>query len=233
MKILYWNIRGIGNLDSRLVLKKLCYLHKPDFLFISEPWIEYSKLSKGFVNSLNLKLFATNDRGTIAPNIWCFCKTSFDPVILVSSDQHVSFSIFVEMQELFISAIYTSTNYIVRRSLWNELTTLESNNPGPWCFIGDFNSILGAHEYSGRGSPSRISCDEFRNWSDAGQYIHINTRGSQFTWTNGRKQSAYTEKRLDRSICNVAWIDFWNSIDCLHSHKKQIRPFPSAFEHEK
>lgn len=33
MKMLYWNVSGLGNEKTRLVLKKLC--KKPDFLFIS------------------------------------------------------------------------------------------------------------------------------------------------------------------------------------------------------
>lgn len=39
IKILYWNARGFGNLDTRLLLKKLCLEHKPDFLFLAEPFI--------------------------------------------------------------------------------------------------------------------------------------------------------------------------------------------------
>lgn len=33
MKILYWNARDLGNLDSRLVLKALCS-QKPDFVLL-------------------------------------------------------------------------------------------------------------------------------------------------------------------------------------------------------
>jgi hypothetical protein len=41
MKILYWNIRGIANSPSRLVLKRLILANKPDFVFIYEPWMPF------------------------------------------------------------------------------------------------------------------------------------------------------------------------------------------------
>ncbi|KAG4974908.1 hypothetical protein JHK82_031796 [Glycine max] len=38
MKILFWNIRGLANPKTKIVLKNLCLSNKPDFLFVSEPW---------------------------------------------------------------------------------------------------------------------------------------------------------------------------------------------------
>ncbi|KAF1887919.1 hypothetical protein Lal_00023927 [Lupinus albus] len=41
------------------------------------------------------------------------------------------------------------SNYLHRRSLWAELSSLRYVNPGPWCYIGDFNTVLGANECRG------------------------------------------------------------------------------------
>lgn len=40
MIVIYWNARGLGNHETRLVLHNLCVKHKPDLLFLSEPWID-------------------------------------------------------------------------------------------------------------------------------------------------------------------------------------------------
>lgn len=106
------------------------------------------------------------------------------------------------------SAVYASTNYITRRDLWSDLSALQTSNPAPWCFIGDFNAILGAHEHRGNCLPSAISCDKFRSWSDLQHLIHINTRGVSYTWSNGRFGNRFTERRLDRSIYNEDWLNF-------------------------
>lgn len=85
----------------------------------------------------------------------------------------------------------------------------------PWNFIGDFNIVLGAREHRGKGCPSRISCEEFISWKNQNQLYHIPTKGSTYTWLNGRIGRACTERRLDRSICNGDWINYWNSVDCI------------------
>lgn len=77
MKILFWNIRGIGNPDSRVVLKKLCSIQKPDFLFIAEPWISFQQVHRSFWNRISLKMFVLNDRNGLQPNLWGFASMTF------------------------------------------------------------------------------------------------------------------------------------------------------------
>lgn len=76
-----------------------------------------------------------------------------------------------------------------------------------WCFMGDFNTTLGVHEYDGSFSPARSPMDEFANWSDQNHLIHMPTAGAKFTWSNGRNGLYHTTKRLDRVICNQHWIN--------------------------
>lgn len=92
MKLLYWNIRGLGNAESRLVLKKLCNHHKPHLVLIAEPWVEFSSISPSFWKSLGLKPFLFNDRNNRIPSIWCLCSDSLTPASLSVSVQHCTFS---------------------------------------------------------------------------------------------------------------------------------------------
>lgn len=162
MKAIFWNVRGIGNQDSRLALKKLVLMHHPDFLFISEPWIASCNAS-GFLKQLNLKLFAENDKSSQLPNFWCLCKSIYDPSIVMKSSQQVSFSFSADGQNMFMSVVYAAIDYIQRRLLWKELNDLQVSFKGLWCFIDDFNAILGAHEQRSRCLPNRLSCDDFKN----------------------------------------------------------------------
>ncbi|WJX14219.1 hypothetical protein P8452_04514 [Trifolium repens] len=164
-------------------------------------------LPRRWLVSLNLKLFALNSRNNLLPNLWCLCKLSLNPSLLAIDDQHVSFSITEHDKTFAISAIYASTNYLTRRRLWSALNILQSQHDLPWCFIGDFNVILGAHEHRGRFSPARLPIEDFQQWSDSSNLIHLHTRGAEFTWNNGRGGDRHTEKRLDRAICNQAWLD--------------------------
>jgi len=57
-------------------LKKLILQNKPDFVFVSEPWINFDDFPRKWLINLNLKLFAMNTRPNISPNLWCICKTN-------------------------------------------------------------------------------------------------------------------------------------------------------------
>lgn len=143
MKILFWNIRGLGNAESRLILKKLCNQHKPHLVCIAEPWIEFSSVSPSFWKSLGLKSFLFNDRNNRIPSIWCLCSDSINPSSISVSVQHCSFSVVWGNQKICLSAVYASTTYLGRKQLGHELSTLSINHPGTWIYFGDFNAVLG------------------------------------------------------------------------------------------
>ncbi|XP_019435878.1 PREDICTED: uncharacterized protein LOC109342329 [Lupinus angustifolius] len=214
MKVFYWNCRGLGNSNTKLVLKKLCFINKPDIVFISEPMIQSSKINSSFWANLNLKLFLVNNRDPMLPNIWGICRLDINPVVIASSIQQISISVVFENQQVFISAIYAHTNYLRRRDLWAELLALMSSSSGSWCCIGDFNVVLEANECRGNHLPNRVACDDFRSFTDDGILTHIPTRGAEFTWSNRRRGHAHTEKRLDRAICNDSWLSSWSHTSC-------------------
>jgi len=48
MIVLYWNARGIGNSDTRNVLKNLFMSHKLMIIFIVEPMIKFTQVPHSF-----------------------------------------------------------------------------------------------------------------------------------------------------------------------------------------
>ena len=102
----------------------------------------------------------------------------------------------------------------------------------PWCSIGDFNDILGSHEHRGATPPATAPMNDFFDWSDSNNFHHLPTRGVQFTWSNGRDAPRHTERRLDRVICNNAWLDLCSSLNVstLVNHKSDHFPILLDFE---
>ncbi|KAF1867902.1 hypothetical protein Lal_00012798 [Lupinus albus] len=196
------------------MLKNFCKDNNPDLVFISEPMILLERVNPLYWNCLKLKLFLVNDRGGLFSNLWGLCKVDLDPIIISNSAQNISIALEVENAKIYVCAIYAHSNYLHRRNLWAELSFLRLANLGPWCYIGDFNVVLGAHECSGSHLPLRIACDYFQNFTNDEALTQILTRGAEFTWTNRRWGYVHTAKRLDRSICNGEWIDYWNQIFC-------------------
>lgn len=167
-----------------------------------------------FWKQLKLKPFVINERIGNLLNLWGLCSENLNPTVLTVLFQHVSLSVCIDNFPVYVAAIYASTSHVLRRQLWLNLANLQQNYQGPWCYMGDFNAVLGSHEQNGNCLPLRASCDEFQAWTDCCHLTHLNTRGSDFTWSNGRKGRAFSERKLDRTVCNNDWIAFWNSSSC-------------------
>src|SRR4051812_14460600 len=91
MKCLYWNARGLANSPTKLALKRIIAVNKPDFVFISEPWMDVRKFPFRWLHRLGLKLFAVNEKDGLDPNLWCCCLTQLDPQVIAVDNQQVSF----------------------------------------------------------------------------------------------------------------------------------------------
>ncbi|TQD79672.1 hypothetical protein C1H46_034775 [Malus baccata] len=51
--------------------------------------------------------------------------------------------------------------------------------------------------------------------SDTCNFTHLNTSGAAFTWSNGWRSRGRTERRLDRSLCDISWFDSWPHSNCI------------------
>ena len=132
MKFLYWNIRGVGNSDSRSELSSLCHQHHPDFVCIAEPMVSMASIPSSFWASLNLQLITVNDRGNLLPNIWLFCSMNITSSSVISiSDQHITFQAIMEGTLTQFTCIYAATTIAKRKSLWLELLTLRQTTTIP------------------------------------------------------------------------------------------------------
>lgn len=76
----------------------------------------------------------------------------------------------------------------------------------PWCFVGDFKSILGIHKHKGCNNPNKTHMQDFKAWSDQTKLVDIPTKLVNFTWYNGRSGRALVERNLDRAFCNQNWV---------------------------
>ena len=105
--------------------------------------------------------------------------------------------------------VYASTSYIQRRRLWQELFSLKPMH-APWLVMGDFNSVLGAHQVRGGNLSPRIACNDFRNMIDDCDLLHMPFQGSNVTWVKViRALYQRWEQRLDRALCSPTWLQKW------------------------
>lgn len=180
-----------------------------------------------------MNLIGVKDRGQFFPNIWLFCSPNvLSPLILSSSSQHIFLQFNVGGVPHGMIFVYAATNVVDRRPLWLSLAQACSTFSGPLLILGDFNSVLGAHEKSGGNLPRRVSCDDFQAMVDTCGLILLDLKGSPFTWTNGRRSASHIEMLLDRCFCSLPWLDAWPLTSCstLIRHCSDHNPVLVVFD---
>lgn len=79
--------------------------------------------------------------------------------------------------------------------------------------------------------PRHAACAEFQAMVDTCNLIPVDTKGSPFTWTNGRGISSHIEMLIDRCFCSFPWLDSWPVTTCstLARHTSDHNPLLIAF----
>jgi len=232
MNILFWNLRGIGNVDTCITLRNLFLTHKPLLIFIAEPMIEVSQIPAWYWQSIGVLKFCVNDRHSLLPNLWALWGRDISPSIIFVSSQCIVLEILFQQTTIYVAGIYASTSYLSRCHLWADLTRVIGMYHGLWLFLGDFNAVLGAHEKRGRRPPPSLSCMDFLHWSNANLLSHLPSFGSFFTWSNGRLGLEKVTLRLDRAISNIVWLNVWQRTTCssLVRHHSDHHPLLISVE---
>ncbi|PON75644.1 Endonuclease/exonuclease/phosphatase [Trema orientale] len=180
----------------------------------------FTAIPARFWRALGLELVAQNDKPL--PSIWVFTSTAISNFqVTISHSQHVSASFEFHGDLFFASFVYASCNYIARRDLWDSLSSLHVD--GPWLVIGDFNSVMGAHETT--GILKRQSCEEFRAGVTLCNLTDLDSQGPMYTW-RGMRRGKLIMSRLDRAFCNEDLIDHGQQISCLCLPRNQSDHHP-------
>lgn len=148
MKVLFWNIRGIGNDVSQNMLRLHCQSVRPDWLCLAEPKVPFSSILPSFWRSLNLQFVSSNSRSSGTPNLWVFCShrvASFSTVF--SSDQVVIIQAEFSSRSFYLAFVHGHALHSRRRQLWEDI---RMRHLDPVMVIGDFKMQFWAPTHSRR-----------------------------------------------------------------------------------
>ncbi|XP_070024616.1 uncharacterized protein [Nicotiana sylvestris] len=164
-------------------LKYLIDINKVVFVAIMEPFIDKNKI-EGYKRFLGFQHGVTNPSG----QIWCFCNSQCDPIVIAEDDQQITLNIKDNMQDkgLYVTAIYAKCTTMERKDLWSSIVDINLLIDGPWCIGGDFNVIMDPEEKLG-GKPHRAyKFFDFITTMEACGFSDISFTGPRFTWCNNR-----------------------------------------------
>ncbi|RVW45741.1 hypothetical protein CK203_094977 [Vitis vinifera] len=155
MKIISWNVRGLGSSNKRRVIKDFLRLENPDVVMIQETKKE--KCDKRLVGSV---WTIRNKDWVILPAcgasggilfIWDSKKLYKEEVVLGSFSISVKFAL-EGCGPLWISAVYGPNSLSLRKDFWVELYDIYGLTFPLWCVGGDFNVIRRSSEKLGGSS---------------------------------------------------------------------------------
>ncbi|XP_028101025.1 uncharacterized protein LOC114300334 [Camellia sinensis] len=186
MKILSWNVRGLGRPEKRGKIKRLVRERGVDVLFLQET--KRRIMEDHFVKSIwpyeEMDYMVVDSVGSAGGllSIWrpqifelksCYSGKNF---IILSGTSSPSF-------QCSLVNIYAPNEVLGRRQLWKSLAGIHHHFPNPWCVGGDFNEIRFIGERKGCLSRDR-GMKDFNEFVEKLELTDMPMLGRQYTWCN-------------------------------------------------
>ena len=205
IKILIWNVQGVGNKIS--TIRDLVRVHRPSMLVLVETHISGAQATNvcdriGFSGKLRVEAQG------FAGGIWMFWREEDIGVTAYgSSSQHLTVEIKKTGDDPWLfSAVYASPDSNLKRDLWAELENIRRNYNGPWLLAGDFNDTVCMSERNGvDSSEMQRRCKNFADWIANNNLIDLGFSGPAHTWFRGNSEDTFKSARLDRGLVNEEW----------------------------
>ncbi|XP_074282922.1 uncharacterized protein LOC141607470 [Silene latifolia] len=199
MKIIFWNCRGIARPSFKPHLSYLNNAHKADIIILSETRVS-GQNAIGIMQNLPFDSFDIVDPVGFSGGIMMLWNARDVSVTTVNKGgQFINAVVQVLSSNLnfFLTAIYTSPKFRIRKLLWDSLINLADNISLPWACLGDFNEVSTASEKFGGRSVKLNRVNLYNETMNFCNLLDLGFSEPKFTWTNRRRTNPILE-RLDR-----------------------------------
>ncbi|KAA3459012.1 reverse transcriptase [Gossypium australe] len=224
MKILSWNVRGLGRLQTVMRLKNKPRAINPRTLFLIETKLSAKKMEKvrlkcGFENGIDIGAMGSRGglslgwRGNSLINLKSF---SFYHIDVEVQDKECGTKWRLTGFYGKIRRFYGNPDERGRRESWNLLRKLSSDQDIPWVVIGDFNEITSSFEKKGGRRRSDRQMMAFRTILEDCKLNDLGFKCHWFTWERGRQKSTNIRERLDRGVATLNWLELFSNHKVEH-----------------
>ncbi|GAU39714.1 hypothetical protein TSUD_275090 [Trifolium subterraneum] len=212
MKIVSWNVRGLGGLGKRQEVRKLVENHNPSLLCIQETKLQL--VDPVVCSSLwGNSSFAFSYRPSIGASGGLLTLWDSSEVDVWASESH-DFVLwchgrFLKSGEEFsVANVYVPCDPGAKQQLWDSLSVrIQALRSFRVCVCGDFNAVRSIEERrSGRGRPSSLDHLSFNRFIEDKSLIDLPLSGRKFTWFKG---DGLSMSRLDRFLLSGEWCLTW------------------------
>lgn len=137
IKLMFWNVRGVGGRGFYTTIKAIRRIYNLDFLAIFRPQISGSR-DVEVINSLGFDNSFYGDAIEFSKGIWLLWNDWLNIQIVHSSFQAITAIIHSDDLVWALSTIYASSNANYRKLLWDHLNDIVGCINSPSLLTGDF-----------------------------------------------------------------------------------------------
>ncbi|XP_045791618.1 exodeoxyribonuclease-like [Trifolium pratense] len=212
MKIISWNIRGLGGFEKRKEVRKLVGDQKPFIRCLQETKLSHCDVfmcSTLWGSSQHAFSYRPSDGAS--GGLLTLWDTSEVEVWTSETSNHVLWcrGRFVKSGDEFLLAnVYAPCDDGAKQRLWDSLSArILLTGRERVCICGDFNAVRQPEERrSARGSQRSMDIDPFNHFIDENNLIDLPLIGRNFTWFKG---DGLVMSRLDRFLLSEEWCLTW------------------------
>lgn len=142
----------------------LCQLHKPSVVALCEPRISGQAVDYFIKNTHFDCSFCVEAQG-YSGGIWLLWKQEVDLKVLQCHNQYIHTEVCIDKTRVWITFVYASPSFSIRKELWAELEMLARRCNKPWLVGGDFmrcydclRGKVGEPEYLASANFSMVGC---------------------------------------------------------------------------
>ncbi|XVF79317.1 hypothetical protein PTKIN_Ptkin14bG0211600 [Pterospermum kingtungense] len=207
MKVVSWNIRGLGRAEKMRAVRRFLVREKFDFIAVQETKLKevspriHRWLWGNETISFEVVVSDGNSGGLIS--VW---RNDFFSVDLKYVSQRFILLLGTIKRSNFkcgIGNVYAPNNDSERLTLWKELQDIIDESGVPWCLTGDFNVVRTVDEKIGF-SFNQAAMDEFSGFINTLGLIDLPLVGGKFTWSSNRESPTFC--RLDRFLIAAEFL---------------------------
>ncbi|XP_052485248.1 uncharacterized protein LOC128040512 [Gossypium raimondii] len=206
MKIIYWNVRGLGRPRAVRRLRFLLKQNNPQLVFFMETKVSGKRMEKirrrcGFMNGIDVD--ATGSRGGICL-AW---KEAVQVELKTFSTNHID--VLIEEgtnKEWRFTGFYGSPYSQNKNTSLDLLRSLGQEQEHHWLVSGDFNEIVYSFEKMGGRPREEKRTEVFREVLKECSLIDVGYSGKWYTWERGNLPKTNIRERLDKSVANEKWM---------------------------
>jgi hypothetical protein len=231
VKIITWNVRGLNDLNKRLLVRHLLRSWKADIICLQET--KPDLITKGLVRNIwgihHVDWLYLSSMGASGGILLMWDTRVVEKIEDAVGVYFVSckFRPVINHQEWAFSGVYGPQTDRERLIMWDELAGISSWWEVPWCIGGDLNVVRFPSEKA-RGHNFTQAMADFSDFISSCGLVDPPLEGGQYTWSNSREEEAMS--RLDRFLFTPNWEDQFPSITQHRLPRLLFDHFPLMLE---